>query len=106
MRDGVTIAYRGATYEIGRASSFYGIWVAADPRPQPLEWWPATPEGWYAAWARFTTIEVPSSIAPVPAPSRATRHVRERITGVALYPKRAGGAARCPRLPAGRHGAS
>jgi hypothetical protein len=63
--DKVTIAYRGAKYEIGRGGAFYGIWVTGAPRSQPLQWWPETPEGWSAAWARFASIEVPGTIVPV-----------------------------------------
>jgi hypothetical protein len=65
VRENVTISYRGAGYEIGRGEHFYGIWAASSSQPQPLEWWPATPEGWAAAWARFTAIETPGTIAPV-----------------------------------------
>jgi hypothetical protein len=65
VRENVTISYRGAGYEIGRGEHFYGIWAASSSQPQPLEWWPATPEGWGAAWARFTSIETPGTIAPV-----------------------------------------
>jgi hypothetical protein len=65
VRDNVTISYRGAGYEIGRGEHFYGIWAASSSQPQPLEWWPATPEGWAAAWARFTSIETPGTVVPV-----------------------------------------
>jgi hypothetical protein len=65
VRENVTISYRGAGYEIGRGEHFYGIWAASSSQPQPLEWWPATPEGWVAAWARFTSIETPGTIVPV-----------------------------------------
>jgi hypothetical protein len=65
VRENVTISYRGAGYEIGRGEHFYGIWAASSSQPQPLEWWPATPEGWAAAWARFTSIETPGTIVPV-----------------------------------------
>lgn len=74
MRENVTISFRGASYEIGRGPHFYGIWVVGAPQPQPVEWWPETPEGWSSAWARFTGIEVPGTIAAVrPAASGATR---------------------------------
>jgi hypothetical protein len=63
--DKVTITYRGATYEIGRGHAFYGIWTVGGPRSHPLQWWPETPEGWSAAWSRFTTIEAPGTIVPV-----------------------------------------
>jgi hypothetical protein len=63
--DRVIITYRGATYEIGRGWEFYGIWMTGAPRSQPLERWPETPEGWSAAWTRFTSIETPGTIVPV-----------------------------------------
>lgn len=77
MSPNVSISYRGATYAIGQGPHFYGIWHAAAPEAPPLEWWPHTPEGWSAAWARFAAIEVPGTIvavteraaAPVAAPS-------------------------------------
>ncbi len=65
MRDNVTIAYRGAKYELGRGSTFFGIWAAGASRSQPHQWWPDTPEGWAAAWSRFTEIETPGTIVPV-----------------------------------------
>jgi hypothetical protein len=65
VRENVTISHRGAGYEIGRAEHFYGIWPAGSTQPQPLEWWPVTPEGWSGAWSRFTAIETPGTIAPV-----------------------------------------
>jgi hypothetical protein len=76
--DRVTITYRGATYEIGRGLGFYGIWTAGGPRSQPLDRWPETPEGWTAAWTRFTSIEAPGTIVPVgkntpPVPPAAPR---------------------------------
>lgn len=63
MFDRVTIAFRGARHEIGRGRGFYGIWTLGSPRSQPLESWPETDEGWSAAWARFTGLEEPGSIA-------------------------------------------
>lgn len=65
MRENVTISYRGASYEIGRGPDFYGIWAAGAPRSEPAERWPRTPEGWYAAWARFAGTEEPGTIVPV-----------------------------------------
>jgi hypothetical protein len=61
----VTIAYRGAKYEIGRGRDYYGVWTAGAPRSEPLERWPETPEGWSAAWTRFASIEAPGTIVPV-----------------------------------------
>jgi hypothetical protein len=63
--DRVTITYRGAGYEIGRGPDYYGVWTVGAPRLQPLERWPETPEGWSAAWGRFTAMEAPGTIAPV-----------------------------------------
>ncbi len=65
MRDKVTIAYRGAKYELGRGPTFFGIWPAGASRSQPMQWWPDTTEGWSAAWARFTDLEAPGTIVPV-----------------------------------------
>ncbi|HEY4466165.1 MAG TPA: hypothetical protein VGN41_26140 [Streptosporangiaceae bacterium] len=65
MPENETILYRGARYEIGRGPGFYGIWPADAPRPDSIEWWPETPEGWHGAWSRFTAIETPGTIVPV-----------------------------------------
>jgi hypothetical protein len=62
--DKVTIAYRGARYEIGRGRDYFGLWTVDAPRSQPLEWWPETQEGWSSAWARFCALETPDTIAP------------------------------------------
>jgi len=63
--DRVTIAYRGAKYEIGRGRDFYGVWATGAPRSEPLDRWPETPEGWSSAWTRFASIEAPGTIVPV-----------------------------------------
>jgi len=63
--DKVTIAYRGATYELGRGADYFGIWNVAGTRSQPQEWWPETEEGWSDAWKRFTALETPEAITPV-----------------------------------------
>ncbi|HEX3923768.1 MAG TPA: hypothetical protein VHY31_15890 [Streptosporangiaceae bacterium] len=65
MRENVVISFRGASYQIGRGRQFYGIWPAGVTQPQPLEWWPVTPEGWSGAWSRFTSLEKPGTIEPV-----------------------------------------
>ncbi|HEX3925158.1 MAG TPA: hypothetical protein VHY31_22960, partial [Streptosporangiaceae bacterium] len=65
MRENVVISFRGASYQIGRGEQFYGIWPAGANQPQPLEWWPVTPEGWSGAWSRFTSLEKPGTIEPV-----------------------------------------
>jgi hypothetical protein len=62
--DTVTIAYRGTQYEVGRGRAYYAIWAVGAPRSEPLQWWPETPEGWSAAWARFAEMETPGTIAP------------------------------------------
>jgi hypothetical protein len=72
VREDVTISYRGASYEIGRGPGFYGIWAAVAPRSQPAQWWPETPEGWSAAWSRFTQIEAPGTIVAVGRTSAAS----------------------------------
>jgi hypothetical protein len=64
MGERVTISYRGAAYELGRGKRCYGIWAAGAARSEPVERWPETPEGWVAAWTRFTAIETPGTIAP------------------------------------------
>ena len=64
MLDRVTVAYRGAAYEIGRGRDYFGIWTVDGPRSRPLEWWPETEEGWSAAWARFAVLEAPDAITP------------------------------------------
>jgi hypothetical protein len=73
--ENVSISHRGANYAIGQGPLFYGIWAAAAPHAQPLEWWHKTPEGWVAAWNRFTSVEVPGTITavgpPAPAPAPA-----------------------------------
>jgi hypothetical protein len=63
--DRVTIAYRGAKYEIGRGRGFYGVWTTGAPRSEPLDRWPETSEGWSAAWTRFVSIEAPGTIGPM-----------------------------------------
>jgi hypothetical protein len=80
--DKVTIAYRGATYEVGRGRDYFGIWTLNGPRSQPLEWWPETQEGWSAAWDRFTALEAPDAIAPA---GRNETRPGER-TGVGFVP--------------------
>lgn len=63
MRDRVTIAYRGAAYELGGGRDYYGLWVAGAAPAEPLERWPRTTDGWVAAWTRFTAVETPGTIA-------------------------------------------
>jgi len=61
----VTVAYRGEKYEIGRGKRYYGIWVTGTPATDPIDRWPQTRDGWSQAWARFTAIETPGTIAKV-----------------------------------------
>jgi hypothetical protein len=65
VHDGVTISHRGNSYAIGSGQDFYGIWFAAAPGRQPVEWWPQTPEGWQDAWSRFTSLEMSDAIVAV-----------------------------------------
>src|ERR1700722_11530706 len=59
------ISHRGEKYEIGRGKRFYGIWVVGAPYEAPVDRWPENRDGWQQAWARYATIEVPGTIAPV-----------------------------------------
>jgi hypothetical protein len=63
--ENVTIAYRGPKYEVGVGRDFYAIWAVGASRSQPLERWPATPEGWTAAMTKFTELEPPGTFVPV-----------------------------------------
>lgn len=65
MFDKVTIAYRGAGYEIGQGRGFYGVWAVGASRDEPLQRWAETPDGWSAAWTRFASMEAPGTIVPV-----------------------------------------
>jgi hypothetical protein len=65
VRETVIISYRGATYEIGRGQHFYAIWPSGTSQLPPQELWPATPEGWTTAWARFLQLESPDTIVAV-----------------------------------------
>ena len=80
MQDDVAIWYRGANYQLGRGRHGYGIWPLGGQPEYPLEQWPETPQGWAAAWSRFTAIEHPAAIAhlsrpavPVARPARPGR---------------------------------
>ena len=69
MRDDVTIWYRGANYRLGRWRTGYGIWPVTGRPKIPLEQWPETPQGWAAAWSRFTAIEHPAAIVHLSKPA-------------------------------------
>jgi hypothetical protein len=76
VRESVTIWYSGARYQLGRGQHCYGIWAVGGLRSQPLERWPETPDGWSAAWSRFTALEAPGGIAHLSPPAaRAARPV-------------------------------
>ncbi|HLI39932.1 MAG TPA: hypothetical protein VKV80_21740 [Streptosporangiaceae bacterium] len=108
MAKDAIIAFRGANYELGLGRDCYAIWPMGAPRSQPLEWWPETPEGWSAACARFTAIEVPGTVVPAGRRARQVPGVVSRsgrpavaaallATGVALgvaglFPAYLGGA--------------
>jgi hypothetical protein len=78
VRESVNIAYRGASYEIGRAKDYYGLWTTGSPRCEPVVRWPATPEGWNAAWSQFVASERPETIVPVVAASEPELDVTRR----------------------------
>jgi len=62
VQEQVIISHRGASYEIGRGTGFYGIWWSGASHLQPIEWWPETEAGWRAAWSRFTDVEARRTI--------------------------------------------
>ena len=68
MQDDVAIWYRGANYQLGRGRNCYGIWPVAGQPEYPVEQWPETPQGWAAAWSRFTAIEHPAAIVHLSRP--------------------------------------
>ena len=68
VQDDVAIWYRGANYQLGRWRHGYGLWPAAGRPEFPLEQWPETPQGWAAAWSRFTAIEHPAAIVHLSKP--------------------------------------
>jgi uncharacterized membrane protein YagU involved in acid resistance len=65
VHEKVIVSHRGARFEIGRGPGYYAIWPAGAAQWRPIEWWPETPEGWKAAWARFTDVEPRRAIHPV-----------------------------------------
>jgi len=69
VQDDVAIWYRGANYQLGRWRHGYGIWPVAGQPEYPLELWPETPQGWAAAWSRFTAIEHPAAIVHLSRPA-------------------------------------
>jgi hypothetical protein len=99
--DKVTMAYRGARYEIGRGRDYFGIWTVDRTASQPLEWWPGTQEGWSAAWTRFAALEAPDAITP--AGRNGTRPGERTGAGFApvISPGRGGGVLAALLLAAG-----
>jgi hypothetical protein len=69
VRENVIIAYRGVNYELGQWPHGYGIWAVSSEESLPTEWWDPTPDGWSAAWYRFTALEQPGSISQVGQPA-------------------------------------
>lgn len=65
VREKVIMSYQGSRFRLGRGQSFVAIWPTGSPLEHPLEQWPATPDGWSAAWSRFTELEAPGTIASV-----------------------------------------
>jgi hypothetical protein len=84
--DKVTVAYRGAAYEIGRGRDYFGIWTVGGPRSQPLEWWPETEEGWSAAWTRFAILEAPDAIMPADRNAAQAEPSGERLDRLPFAP--------------------
>src|SRR5579872_6439562 len=80
MRDRVTIAYRGAAYELGSGKDYYGLWTAGATRAEPLERWPRTPDGWIAAWTRFASAETPGTIMAAGRGGRSSRRYAGHAT--------------------------
>jgi hypothetical protein len=91
VQDNVAIWYRGANYQLGRWWNGYGIWPVAGQPGQPLQQWPETPQGWAAAWSRFTAIEHPAAIVHLSRP--AVPVARSRPAVPVARPDRSAGAA-------------
>jgi hypothetical protein len=87
VHENVIVSHRGARFEIGRGPGYYAIWPAGAAQWRPIEWWPETPEGWKAAWARFTDVEPRRAIhhvnqtLPVPAADQPTAGDQPTIAG-------------------------
>lgn len=52
----VTIDYTGSRFVLGRTADGYAIWEIASSG-EPPQLFPATPEGWTAAWLKFRELE-------------------------------------------------
>ena len=87
MHEQVIISHRGARYEIGRGTGFYGIWPAGAAHLQPIEWWPETAAGWQDAWSRFTDVEARRTIVQVTRPAApADQHAPDQHPAPAARP--------------------
>ena len=84
MLDDVAIWYRGANYQLGRGPHGYGIWPVAGQPGYPLEQWPETPQGWAAAWSRFTAIEHPAAIVHLSRPAAPVASPGSSVGGAGL----------------------
>lgn len=69
VQGSVTIWYRGTTYQLGLGPQGFGLWAVTAAPAYPLERWPETPDGWAAAWSRFTALEPPGSIVHLRSPA-------------------------------------
>jgi hypothetical protein len=101
VQDNVIVSHRGARFEIGRGPGFYAIWPAGAAQWRPIEWWPETPEGWQAAWARFTDVEPRRAIHPliqpaVPKPQEAATSDQTFVEGEPVAAQPPGPAYRAP----------
>jgi hypothetical protein len=84
VQDDVAIWYRGANYQLGRGQHGYGIWSVAGSPDYPLEHWPETPQGWAAAWARFTAVEHPAAIVHLSQPVAPVARSNRAVIAAAL----------------------
>jgi hypothetical protein len=76
-----TVWYRGTRFRLGRGQHCYAMWAADGPPDRPVEWWPESPAGWSAAWARFTALEPPGAIVHLSPP---TGRPRRAVAAVSL----------------------
>ena len=84
MPEKVTISYRGEKYELGRCKRYYGIWVTGAPSSDPVDRWPLTNDGWTQAWARYTAIETPGTIAAVAKPRGSRSTAAAALLGIGV----------------------
>jgi hypothetical protein len=96
------ISHRGEKYEIGRGKRFYGIWVVGAPYDAPVDRWPENRDGWQQAWARFTTIQEPGTIAAV---TRERKGLPLRLGRRPARDNADGGATAAPAARRSRRGA-